>query len=167
MVIGRPTSVRSDPKSIPPQPFADDHHLPAAGAILVRSEYTAGNRGDTHHRKEIGRHARADQLDGFAGARQIEVAIEHHACHALERPRSRLPLGQFMRPTTLRGSSAPRRSQTITSRSGLANGNGWRRTVFTMLNAAVVAPMVSAISTMTKHASAGARLNIRHACRRS
>ena len=94
-------SIRSE--SIAPQPFADDYHPAAAGAILVRSEHTAGNWGDAHHRKEIGRHARADQLHGVAGARQIEVAIEHHACHALERLRSRLPLGQFMRADNVAG----------------------------------------------------------------
>ena len=111
-----------------------------------------------HDRKEIGRHARADQLHGFAGARQVEVAIEHHACHALERPRPRLPLGQFMCPTTLRGSSAPRRSQTITSRSGLRE---WERPqqdgIHDAEPAAVVAPMLSAISTMTNNLPTSAR----------
>ena len=94
-------SIRSE--SIAPEPFADDHYLAAAGAIFVRSEGTAGNWRDAHHRKEIGRHTRADQLHGLAGACQIEVAIEHHACHALERLRSRLPRWQFMRADNVAG----------------------------------------------------------------
>ena len=57
--------------------------------------------------------------------------------------------GNSCAPTMLRGFSALRRSHTITSRSGLAKGNGLRRTALTMLKTAVVLPMLSVIRMTT------------------
>ena len=75
--------------------------------------------------------------------------------------------GNSWAPTMLRVFSALRRSHTITSRSGLANGNGRRSTALTMLKTAVVLPMLSVISRTTNAVSSGARVTVRHAWRMS
>jgi hypothetical protein len=79
-----------------PQALADDDDLSATRLIFVGDEHATRNWRDPHDGKEVGRDADADQLHRLARAGQIEVAVEDHAGHALERPRSRFPLGHLV-----------------------------------------------------------------------